>query len=1145
MRAFWSYAGLALALLVAALLIVPGFLDWSGYAGVIEEEAEAITGREVEITGDVRISLLPSPELRLGGLTIANAPGGSEPAMLTVDSMTAEIGVAALFRGEFAVDRLTLDHPSLVLERTPDGRSNWKFVTREDRAGGDVQVSIGEIAFANGVITMRNLGFEEPVRFTDVQGLVSAQGLNGPYRAKGTLTAWNAPASFAVAIGEVQGDKAFQANAGLTFQDAEADLRGIVTGRGPELRFDGALSAGVRPALSEHLAALTAGQPLTLKAGLVATGDSVTFREVDGTAGAVKLTGEVSVETGQELRANADLNLNRLDLAALEAAGVALNAVGVESAVSALVQYLPEGDYTVAVADVRLPDSRLSDVSLVASVAGDSISVTDARALLPGNTSAGVEGVLASSEEGPYFSGDIAIESGAADELAAWLAGGEVPPVVTAQGLEALSLTSGIFLTPRRFSLDRLDATAGETSLKGQIASTFGERPNVSIALEAGRVAAPFEGSSLWDGFAPGRAIDFGFDGTVALKAAAVDAGPVHLANLSLGLEANGHSLSLKEFVFTGANGASGTVTGSSDAGQGRYQITLTAPDAAAFAEVLGISSEVAADVSPLSLTAQAFWPPEIDAEAALENSSEVSALGRIGDAQFDIEGFVTPGEEGLADASFDVTGAMTAQTWQGLVRAAVALGGGTPGEAAPANGEAPAPAVTLAMRGQAGTDLIVAADFETGPLRGTVTATADWRETLPVYAADLDLTLTEAKAFAAAAGARERAVETAAASGKLVRRGSVYEAENISLRIGNGDQTLDGDLTGSLDLAGEKPAGDIRLLTRAADVGLVRALLQGPETQATGETETGGAEASANPGPASGWDAGRLETGWLEAANLTIAVTGGGIVLDSLQLEQFSGELVLVDGMMSLKQGRGTALGGEVRVSGTLEAKSGVTLDLSLAGTDMDLAALEKVVDFGRIGTGRMDIDLAVQGSGLSELALVSSLTGEGQVVVRDGALAGLDLPALSEGLQQIKTLDAFAPLAERTLHEGETPYTRIAGKLAMTSGVLRAPAITAALPSASGEIAAFADLGRLAIDVEADFDLTEPAEAPVVQVVFAGDFSDAERSVNSLSLEAYAAQRLLERDIDALAGGAGSKALREMLGLPAAGAAEGEAAN
>jgi len=91
LRSIWSYAGLVLALIVAAILIVPGFLDWSRYAGLIEAQAEAVTGRDVTIAGDVRISLLPSPTLTLGRTTVANAPDADAPHMAEVEGMTAEL----------------------------------------------------------------------------------------------------------------------------------------------------------------------------------------------------------------------------------------------------------------------------------------------------------------------------------------------------------------------------------------------------------------------------------------------------------------------------------------------------------------------------------------------------------------------------------------------------------------------------------------------------------------------------------------------------------------------------------------------------------------------------------------------------------------------------------------------------------------------------------------------------------------------------------------------------------------------------------------------------------------------------------------------------------------------------------------------
>ncbi len=57
-RIFVIVGGL-LVLLLTAALVVPPFVDWSGYRADFEREASRILGRPVHVTGDVSARLLP------------------------------------------------------------------------------------------------------------------------------------------------------------------------------------------------------------------------------------------------------------------------------------------------------------------------------------------------------------------------------------------------------------------------------------------------------------------------------------------------------------------------------------------------------------------------------------------------------------------------------------------------------------------------------------------------------------------------------------------------------------------------------------------------------------------------------------------------------------------------------------------------------------------------------------------------------------------------------------------------------------------------------------------------------------------------------------------------------------------------------
>lgn len=65
----------------------------------------------------------------LRDVKVANVTGGSSPAMVTLNHMTAKIRLWSLFNGPLTIQSLSIDGVDLLLEHGSDHRPNWKFKT--------------------------------------------------------------------------------------------------------------------------------------------------------------------------------------------------------------------------------------------------------------------------------------------------------------------------------------------------------------------------------------------------------------------------------------------------------------------------------------------------------------------------------------------------------------------------------------------------------------------------------------------------------------------------------------------------------------------------------------------------------------------------------------------------------------------------------------------------------------------------------------------------------------------------------------------------------------------------------------------------------------------------------------------------------
>ena len=128
--------------LIAALLAAGAlfFLPGERIARIAAERISTMTGREVTMTGDTRISFYPVLGISTGQTTIATADWATGGPMLTADSLKVGVDPVALIRGEVRITGLEVARPRIVIERDKDGRGNWEIgvdgVAQSGQGGG-------------------------------------------------------------------------------------------------------------------------------------------------------------------------------------------------------------------------------------------------------------------------------------------------------------------------------------------------------------------------------------------------------------------------------------------------------------------------------------------------------------------------------------------------------------------------------------------------------------------------------------------------------------------------------------------------------------------------------------------------------------------------------------------------------------------------------------------------------------------------------------------------------------------------------------------------------------------------------------------------------------------------------------------------
>ncbi|MFP6745444.1 MAG: AsmA family protein, partial [Alphaproteobacteria bacterium] len=89
MKTFAYIVSGVLALLILVVVVAPFLLDLNDYKGDIAAAVKDATGRDLAIDGDIAVSLVPLPTIRVAGMRFANLDGATAPDMVRIGVVEA------------------------------------------------------------------------------------------------------------------------------------------------------------------------------------------------------------------------------------------------------------------------------------------------------------------------------------------------------------------------------------------------------------------------------------------------------------------------------------------------------------------------------------------------------------------------------------------------------------------------------------------------------------------------------------------------------------------------------------------------------------------------------------------------------------------------------------------------------------------------------------------------------------------------------------------------------------------------------------------------------------------------------------------------------------------------------------------------
>ena len=160
--------------IVIAIFTLPFFINPNNFKPEVIAAVKNNTGRDLTLTGDIKISLFPWTGVSTGKITLSNAIGFQEKNFASLEESAIKINLLPLFLNKIEIDQVIIKDLTLNLEKNSQGINNWDDLTRsnvtnvkplspiannnkpEATNNGLTLLAINGVAIENAVINWKN-----------------------------------------------------------------------------------------------------------------------------------------------------------------------------------------------------------------------------------------------------------------------------------------------------------------------------------------------------------------------------------------------------------------------------------------------------------------------------------------------------------------------------------------------------------------------------------------------------------------------------------------------------------------------------------------------------------------------------------------------------------------------------------------------------------------------------------------------------------------------------------------------------------------------------------------------------------------------------------------------------------------------------
>ena len=1089
-----------LVLIVAGALAAPSFVNWNAYKDDIRQVVRAQTGRDLEIQGDIRATLLPSPELSAENIRLSNRDGATSEDMVSLAAVRVRVALVPLLSRIIRVDSFELVEPIVEVEKLADGSMNFDdLVGAGDNAApapavnapaasggnagaegamnvGGFDIRLDSATIRNGTVIYRDSQSGSLQVVEDFNLTVGANSLTGPFELAGDINLAGIPFDFQAGLGRIERDRAavpLTLSIGIDSGATRSNFTGAViglTGDDPGIR--GKLKGRsenilkLLAALGMDISALPAelAKPLTLDAAIQGSAKGGKVEEILLEAAGSRIAGSAEVKIADVIEGALDLHVGSLDLDALlasvpgqaAAAGNAGNAGGDAAAPpQKAAETAPAGAPEVPTlpANVNFAANFTADavvyrgkpvnrLNISVALANGELSINQVSAQLPGATDITVFGFLAPS--GQTLSIDLEADARSENlrNLLDW-AGVDLAGIPQGR-LQTLALRTKVGGTIEQIQVSEFEAKLDSTTIRAAATMRPAPRPGLGLTLRVDKLDLDgyLPATAANPGKAPAAAAAPAGDGS-APAASPVQADPFAALGALNDFDINA-DVAIGSLIHQGI--AANDIVLKAQLLRGQLDVRE-----ATIGNLAGARASLKGGFSGFGGKAKIAGM-----EATLAAKSIDGLLRLAG-----IDSPIPPEKLGAIQASLAANG--------GLDRLAINARVNAAGATASAAGD-------IAPLGAAD-DLMLAVKFDHPSLNNLLAIVApDYRPT-------------------------DRKLGPLAVKADLGVKPAVFSVNNLNARVG---PTA---VSGSAAIRTDGPRPMITARLQADELPAASFMPLAPGGAKGGGTGSAASAGGSAPAPATGarWSREKLDTSGLRAVDADIQIAAKAVLYEQYRVDNPEIVLTLKDGRLDLSRMAGKMFGGGFDMTAVAIAGERLNAETRVVVENANIKQAVLQTAGMDVADGTLGFTADLKTSGASQYDLVRGLNGVAKLGVSNGVVNGFDLDTLSDKLNDIGNVASLLSLVTQGIQGGQTKFQDLSGNFRVTNGVVETNDLKVTARSGIASTAAKADLADWTMNGQSNVQLTRIDGAPPIGVRFSGPLDSPNPTFDINALQAF----------------------------------------